>query len=114
MQLHKAVLVHILDVESPHKFWFRTEKDASRLNEKLDSYVKQNAQNSNCTPKLLEWAVVKVNDRWEVAFMDNEDNFKIISSTDAFLLCDQTLIEMSIRSKLMGSVRGIIPKKVRT
>lgn len=125
MELNKKVKIHILDIESPSKFWFRTDENAKKLDRSLQLYLKKHGFDENYEPKKDDLLIISIGDRQcvvraleimkgrrvRVSTLET-GRTQIISSVYVVHLTDQSLIDTVINGILMGAVCDIQPAEM--
>lgn len=127
MELNKKIAIHIISVESPNRFWFRTKENEQKINADIEAYmVSHLSAQTDCQffPQLNERVIVKSKNRFEIAEIQKIDTasdkfvglfasgkFREIKRHD-FSPISKQLAKEANDTILMGSIVGLAPVKM--
>lgn len=126
MELKKKTAIHIISVESPSKFWFRTKENEQKLNADIEAYMMPllNSKTDYYELKLNWRVIVKWKSRFEVAQIKRKhtpsDSFFCLFENGRYRWIQRhdispmpnRLINEANSTKLMGSLVGLAPVKM--
>lgn len=127
MELQKKTAIHILSVESPNRFLFRTKKDEQKIIANIEAYMMSRLNSpTDCgfDPQLNEMVIVKLNEKFEYA------RIRKIDTVDDRFICSLSsgsaheakrhditplpsqLADATKNTTLLGSIVGLVPVKM--
>lgn len=127
MELNKKIAIHIISVESPTRFWFRTKENEQRINADIGAYMMSH-RNSQAgyrfVPRLMEMVIVNVNNRFEIAQIREidtaSDTFFCLFASGKFRKINHhdispvpsRLAKEANDTVVLGSIDGLVPVKM--
>lgn len=127
MELNKKIAIHIVRVESPNRFWFRTEENEEKIGADIEAYMMSHLNpQANCqfVPEINEMVIVKLRKRFEIAQIRQidtaSDTFFCLFASGKFRKIKQhdispapnRLANEANDTVLLGSIAGLVPVKM--
>lgn len=127
MELNKKIAIHIIRVESPNKFWFRTKENDEKISADIETYMMSHLSpqvDCHFVPQLNEMVIVKLKKRFEIA------QIREIDTTSDTIFClfasgkfrnikhhdispaPNRLAKEANDTILLGSIAGLVPAKM--